>query len=123
MSGAAGLALAACEKTVQIVYERGQRPPEKLHQPWVDRVTGQLLAAYEALEAEVARRPPEVSRSSALTQAGVTVAVAWRFTQRMLPEIVAAAKFPSLAGCSAQAEALAEFRAAAVPAAAMPSSR
>ncbi|MFS2055313.1 glutathione S-transferase, partial [Variovorax sp. CT11-76] len=41
-----GLALAACEKTVQIVYERNLRPAEKLHQPWVDRVLGQLLAAY-----------------------------------------------------------------------------
>src|SRR6185437_3697523 len=29
-----GLALAACEKTVQIIYECNLRPPEKLHQPW-----------------------------------------------------------------------------------------
>jgi len=35
-----GLALAATEKSVQIVYERGLRPPEKLHEPWVNRVTG-----------------------------------------------------------------------------------
>src|SRR6185436_12644877 len=35
-----GLALAACEKSVQIVYERELRPPEKLHEPWVARVTG-----------------------------------------------------------------------------------
>ncbi|ERO64370.1 hypothetical protein P308_24210 [Pseudomonas piscis] len=28
-----GLALAACEKTVQIVYEHNLRPAEKLHQP------------------------------------------------------------------------------------------
>src|SRR4051812_34317176 len=47
-----GLALAACEKSVTIVYERNQRPAEKLHQPWMDRVTGQLLAAYRALESE-----------------------------------------------------------------------
>ena len=52
-----GLALAACEKSVQIVYERGVRPAEKLHQPWVDRVTGQLLAACGALETELARQP------------------------------------------------------------------
>jgi glutathione S-transferase len=35
-----GLALAACEKTVQIVYERTLRPAEKQHQPWLDRVRG-----------------------------------------------------------------------------------
>jgi hypothetical protein len=37
-----GLALAACEKSVQIVYERKLRPVEKQHAPWVERVTGQL---------------------------------------------------------------------------------
>jgi glutathione S-transferase len=45
-----GLALAACEKSVQIYYERNLRPPEKLHEPWMTRVVGQLLAAYGALE-------------------------------------------------------------------------
>jgi glutathione S-transferase len=34
-----GLALAACEKTVQIVYERNLRPAEKQHEPWIDRVS------------------------------------------------------------------------------------
>jgi glutathione S-transferase len=106
-----GLALVACEKSIQIIYERGLRPPEKLHEPWVTRVTGQLLAAYGALEEEVARRPLAVS-SSAITQAGVSAAVAWHFTQQMLPEVVPAASFPSLVAFSSKAEALPEFRAA-----------
>src|SRR5215469_9032258 len=38
-----GFALAANEKTVQMVYEKSQRPQEKQHQPWLDRVSGQLL--------------------------------------------------------------------------------
>jgi glutathione S-transferase len=106
-----GLALAACEKSVQIFYERGLRPPEKLHQPWVDRVTGQLLAAYGALEQELARQPLEATRSS-IRQSGVSVAVAWHFTQQMLPEVVPAADFPRLVAFSAAAEALPEFLAA-----------
>ncbi len=106
-----GLALAACEKSVQIVYERGLRPPEKLHEPWVARVTGQLLAAFNALEEEVARRPLAVT-SSTITQAGVSAAVAWHFTQQMLPEVVPAANHPCLAAFSTAAEALPEFRAA-----------
>ena len=106
-----GLALAACEKSVQIVYERGLRPPEKLHEPWVTRVTGQLLAAYGALEEEVARRPLALT-SSAITQAGVSAAVAWHFTQQMLPEVVPAASHSSLVAFCAKAEALPEFRAA-----------
>lgn len=106
-----GLALAACEKSVQIVYERGLRPPEKWHEPWVSRVTGQLLAAYCALEAELATRPLAV-HSTRISQAGISTAVAWHFTQQMIPEMVPAAQFPVLSAFSAQAEQLAEFRAA-----------
>src|SRR3954469_25119637 len=50
---AVSLALAGCDKTVQIVYERNLRPKEAQHEPWIDRVTGQLVAAYSALEKEV----------------------------------------------------------------------
>jgi glutathione S-transferase len=106
-----GLALAACEKSVQLVYERELRPPEKRHEPWVDRVTGQLLAAYGALDQELSGRRLAAT-SSTMRQAGVSVAVAWHFTQRMLPEVVSAAEFPRLADFSAAAEALQEFKAA-----------
>lgn len=106
-----GLALAACEKSVQIIYERGQRPPEKLHEPWVNRVSGQLQAAYAGLQAELDEQPLACS-SASIDQAGVTVAVAWHFTQQVLPEIVPIASYPALAAHSAQAEKLAEFRAA-----------
>jgi glutathione S-transferase len=106
-----GLALAACEKSVQIVYERELRPPEKLHEPWVTRVTGQLLAAYRELEVDIARAPLPVARES-ITQAGVSAAVAWHFTQQMLPELVPAADFPALRQLSERAEALPEFSAA-----------
>ena len=105
-----GLALAACEKAVQIVYERGLRPPEKLHEPWVTRVTGQLLAAFGALEEELAR--PLAVNSAAINQAGVSAAVAWQFTQQMLPEVVPSARYPRLVAFSASAEALPEFKAA-----------
>ena len=105
-----GLALAACEKSVQIVYERTLRPAEKLHEPWVARVTGQLLAAYEALESELRRRPLAAA-SGTIDQAGITAAVAWHFTQQRLPEVVPAASCPSLREFSSQAEALPEFTA------------
>lgn len=106
-----GLALAACEKSVQIVYEHGLRPPEKRHQPWLDRVTGQMRAAYAELERALGMHPPEVS-SAGLTQAAVSAAVVWHFTQQMHAELVPAAEHPRLAAFSALAEALPEFRAA-----------
>lgn len=106
-----GLALAACEKCVQIVYEHNLRPAEKLHEPWVARVTGQLLAAYEELESELQRRPLAVT-SGTINPAGVTTAVAWHFTQQMLPGVVPPANYPSLQAFSDQAETLPEFMAA-----------
>jgi len=102
-----GLALAACEKTVSIIYERNQRPVEKQHQPWLDRVTSQLLTAYRALEREA---PPDWFTGEELMQPQITTAVAWRFTQYNVPELVVAADFPKLSVLSARAEKLAPFR-------------
>lgn len=107
-----GLALAACEKSVQIIYERTLRPAEKQHAPWLERVAGQLLAACAALEAEVAHRPLAVA-SETIDQAGVSTAVAWRFIRETsAAEIVRADAHPSLRAFSEAAEALPEFRAA-----------
>ena len=104
-----GLALAACEKMVQIVYERALRPAEKQHAPWVTRVTGQMHAALRLLDADVARRGL-VARSDSLDQAVVTTAVAWTFAREVLQEAVSAADHPALQALSEQAEALPEFR-------------
>ncbi|MDR9877241.1 glutathione S-transferase [Pseudomonas allii] len=84
-----GLALAACEKSVQIVYEHNLRPAEKLHAPWLDRVSGQLLAAYSLLEKQL----PD---SDVLTQASLTAAVAWSFSQFTVASVVKADAFPNL---------------------------
>lgn len=106
-----GLALAACEKSVQIIYERMVRPAEKLHQPWVQRITSQLLAAYGELESEL-RRKPLAATSDTLGQDGVTVGITWHFTQALLPEVVNASDYPALREFSARAEQLPEFAAA-----------
>lgn len=106
-----GLALAACEKAVQIVYERELRPAEKLHQPWVDRVRGQLLAAWRMLEEEAARQPLPAT-SASMGQAGISTAVAWQFTRQMLPGVLPAAELPTLAAYSRVVEQLPAFAAA-----------
>lgn len=81
-----GLSLAAGEKTVQIVYERELRPEAKQHAPWMTRVTEQLHAAYDALEAAVTKHP--LADGDALMQDGITTAVVFRFTQHMLGDTV-----------------------------------
>jgi glutathione S-transferase len=106
-----GLALAACEKSVQIVYEHELRPVEKQHEPWLQRVHGQLTAAYAALEAELQRKPLAVT-SGGISQAGVTTAVAWQFTNMLLPGVVDVTRHPALEAHSAKAEQLEEFLAA-----------
>ncbi|TWC62822.1 glutathione S-transferase [Herbaspirillum sp. SJZ099] len=106
-----GLALAASEKSVQIIYEHNLRPAEKLHQPWLARVSGQLLAAYDALEAVFEKQQVAVA-SATIDQAALTTAVAWQFTQKMVPDVVPAERYPALAALSAAAEQLPEFAAA-----------
>lgn len=106
-----GLALAACEKSVQIIYERNLRPPEKQHEPWLARVHAQLLAACDGLEAEAARTPPAVDPAT-MDQAGVSAAVAWHFIQRTVPDAVDASRCPALQRFSEAAESLPEFAAA-----------
>ena len=105
---AVGLALAACDKSVQIVYERNLRPKEAQYEPWLERVTGQLLAACAGLEQEVQRR--KEAFANAHTQASITAAVAWQFTQSMLAKVVPAAKHPGLVELSGRLEQTAEFR-------------
>jgi glutathione S-transferase len=106
-----GLALAACDKAVQLVYERQLRPAEKLHLPWAERVILQLRAALDVLEAEQLQQPLEVS-SDTIAPPGVMMAITWHFIQQMLPDVVTPADYPALAEYSRQAETLPEFRAA-----------
>ncbi|KIH80483.1 glutathione S-transferase [Pseudomonas batumici] len=96
-----GLALAACEKTVQIVYEHNLRPAEKLHQPWVERVTRQLLAACAELDKLLAAQPTPGERPN---QAALTSAVAWSFMQLMIPDVIKADDFPTLKAHAARLE-------------------
>ena len=106
-----GLALAACEKSVQIVYETRLRPEDKRHGPWVDRIQKQTLAAYRGLETELMRTPRSATVDG-IDQAGISTAVAWRFTREMVPEVVPAGEFPSIAAFAAKAELLPQFEAA-----------
>src|SRR5271170_3574697 len=52
---ATALGLTVMEKAVQRHYERALRPPEKRHDPWIERIMGQLRAGLAALDAEVPR--------------------------------------------------------------------
>ncbi|MBV4466845.1 glutathione S-transferase [Pseudomonas sp. SWRI79] len=102
-----GLALAACEKSVQLYYERNLRPAEIQYAPWVDRVEGQLAAAYSALERELEKQPLKTDGS--IAQDGITLAVAWSFTNLVVPDQVQAAQFPRISAFTEYAEGLEVF--------------
>ena len=99
-----GFALAACEKAVQIVYEQRLRPEEKQHQPWVDRVTQQLHGAWQTLENGLRESHPDM-----LSVAGISIAVAWSFTELMLPDTVSRTLYPQANGFTLLAEQRPEF--------------
>lgn len=104
---AVSLALAACEKSVQLVYERSLRPASAQYEPWMTRVSGQILAAYAALEQEIQSRPQVFSGTR--KHAVITTAVVWQFTQSMLSDLVPAGHHPGLVALSQHMEAQPEF--------------
>jgi glutathione S-transferase len=103
-----GLALAAADKCVQIVYEKEQRPKSKLHEPWFDRIVGQANAAFAELEPAAARAKAWL-QGARLNSADVAVACAWRFGQFYNAVEVPASRYPALVAYSERAETLPEF--------------
>jgi len=104
-----GLALAATEKCVQMVYEHHQRPRTKMHRPWLDRIRLQAEAGLQQLE-KSALAANEWLQGERLCASDLAVACLWRFSQYYLDETaIDASRFPALVAFSARAEALPEF--------------
>jgi glutathione S-transferase len=106
-----GVAMTVNEKAVQFHYERQLRPPEKLHEPWSNRVRGQLEAGLDMLESETAKTQTWLVDEN-LMLADITVATAFAFVQLYLSDVVPAVRYPALAAFCGRAETLSEFHAA-----------
>lgn len=109
---ALSLALVACDKGVQSIYERNLRPPEKQHGPWLERVRGQLSVALASLEREVARRPEALApvNGQPVRQAGIAAAITWQFVGEVEPTLADASSHAALAALSAQMESTEVFK-------------
>jgi glutathione S-transferase len=104
---AVGLAMVACEKSAQLIYEQNLRPAGARFAPWMDRVTGQFLAAYAALEQELQAHPRTYERDD--RHAPIFAAIAWQFSHSMLASELPAGNYPGLVQLSARMERSAQF--------------
>ena len=101
-----GLAMAACEKCVSIIYEKEQRAV--IDPKWMARVTAQANTAFGELEKAAASARPWL-QGATLNAADIAVACAWRFGQYYDAREIAAPSYPALVAHSQRAEALPEF--------------
>ncbi|HHA1574301.1 TPA: glutathione S-transferase family protein [Enterobacter cloacae] len=101
-----GFILAASDKAVQHVYEYHQRPAEKQHGSWIERITIQLLAACREWNTLLEVRPI----SAVPDQVAVTSTVVWTFIQSMIPHVVNAADFRNIQAIADTFEAQAAFK-------------
>jgi len=105
-----GVSLVAGEKVAQRIYERGMRPKEYRYTPWWERITEQLNSALDLLEEALSGLGDDQWLfGDEITQADISVAIAWRFAEFAAPPGEPPDVRPALAAFSASAEALPEF--------------
>jgi len=105
-------ALIAMEKVAQLVYETSQRPENLQHEPWINRLEQQLEGAAGLMESHLmAIRKPENNWlfGEEMTQADISIAVAWRFMQHIERVKLQPGDYPTLVHFSSRAELLPEF--------------
>jgi glutathione S-transferase len=107
-----GLAIGAVEKSIAEYYERGKRPEEKWHHPWMDQLLEQSKDGFAAVESEAAA--PWLTGDS-MTQADVSTVAFWDFALRNRPSGAPTLDCPKLAALSERANALPEFAATRPP--------
>ena len=106
------LAIAAGEKAREQVHERMVRPPEKYHEPWVNRCREQMHGALSVIEQACDRRGPSGWLiEDRLTQADITVACICTFLSESLQVFDDASRYPRLHSHNRQCEALPDFAA------------
>ncbi|MEO8306461.1 MAG: glutathione S-transferase family protein [Pseudomonadota bacterium] len=102
------LAMVAAEKCAQLIYEQNLRPAQARFAPWMQRLTGQFLSAYAALERELPTHPRIYARDDG--HAPIFAAIAWQFSHSMLPVELPEGSFPGLVQLSQRMERSEQFR-------------
>ncbi|MGO1119868.1 glutathione S-transferase family protein [Rhodovibrionaceae bacterium A322] len=93
--GLVSLATSTMEKNVGAVYEVHQRPAEKVHADWLNRLERQTSGGFAALEAALGDKT--YFHGDRLTQADISVAVLYDFTTVMNAKLLEGNPYPKLA--------------------------
>ncbi len=110
------LSNGAAEKGREQIYERAFRPPEKRHEPWLQRCRAQMHGALAVIEGYCQRLgagPWLVG--DILSQADITASCAFTFLRESQQPDDLSARYPRLAALVDQCEALAAFTSTHVP--------
>src|SRR6187402_750315 len=94
--------MGVCEKCLHAAYERNHRPPEKVHQPWIDDCRAQVTNALTAVEATLTTGQRYILLGR-LPHADVAAVLAERLARLGL-SIDTAALMPKLLALTAQLE-------------------
>jgi glutathione S-transferase len=107
------LAIGAAEKGRELINERIARPPEKRHEPWVERCRSQMHGALGEIERRLGQRPGGWLVDGRLTQADITLACVWACLRDAVG--VEDGLYPGVAELATRCEALPEFVATRMP--------
>lgn len=106
------LAIGACEKGRDQLYERVFRPSEKWHAPWIDRCRAQMQGALEVLDRRIAvRRGASWLIGDHMTRADVMVTCIATLLSESVEPGLRQGRYPALESYVESREALPEFRA------------
>jgi glutathione S-transferase len=110
------VALGAMEKTMWALYERRFRPPEKVHEPWIERSDQQVVGGLRFLDSVASKPKPDGWLvGDRITQADITSCVAYRFAALNRPALNLSEQVPRLATFAARCERLQMFMASPMP--------
>ena len=112
------VATASMEKAQWAFYEVRFHPPEKVYQWWIDHNETQTIGGLKYLDQLVksTRDDGWIADTEKLSQADISVVVAYSFAKAVRPELNVSESAPHLAEFARRCEAMDIFRAAPVPA-------
>ena len=101
------LSTAIIDKGRELRYEIHLRPSELRYEPWVERFSGQLSSALDALDQ---RLSSPFAAGERLTQADITAGCMSDMMNRMFPELMSEGSYPALDALAARCHAMPEFQ-------------